>query len=129
MCKGEDESMKKSSIFLFHLYRLSNGAHLIIAFMDFYTTVHIEWNQYRYIYKTNHAYSSIFGNAGLVGLTGWLTGSGFFFLSGGSRISRGRGRGPRRGDVDSRDGYVLNILYVKTKESRPLGGVRRARPL
>ena len=26
------------------------------------------------------------------------------------------------GDVDSRGGYVLKMLYVKTKESRPLGG-------
>ena len=31
--------------------------------------------------------------------------------------------------VDSRGGYVLKILYVKPKESGPLGGVRRARPL
>ena len=37
------------------------------------------------------------------------------------------GRGPRRGAVDSRGGYVSKILYVKTKESGPLGGgVRRA---
>ena len=33
------------------------------------------------------------------------------------------------GDVDSRGGYVSKILYVKTKEFGPLGGVRRARPL
>ena len=33
-----------------------------------------------------------------------------------------------QGDVDSRSGYVSKILYVKTKESGPLGGVRRARP-
>ena len=33
------------------------------------------------------------------------------------------------GGVDSRDSYVSEILYVKTKESGPLGGVRRARPL
>ena len=26
------------------------------------------------------------------------------------------------GGVDSRSGYVLKILYVKTKELRPLGG-------
>ena len=46
------------------------------------------------------------------------------------------GRGPRRGDVDlvgggrgSRGGYVTEILCVKTKESGPLGGVLRARPL
>ena len=32
------------------------------------------------------------------------------------------GRGPRRGGVDSRSGYVSQILYVKTKESGPLGG-------
>ena len=46
-------------------------------------------------------------------------------VSGGSRISR------RGGGVDSRGGYVSKILYVKTKESWPLGwgeGVRRARP-
>ena len=47
-------------------------------------------------------------------------------LSGGSRISR-RGGGPRRGAVDSRGGYVSKILYVKMKESGPLGGVRWAR--
>ena len=33
------------------------------------------------------------------------------------------GRGPRGGGgVDSRGGYVLKILHVKTKESGPLGG-------
>ena len=32
------------------------------------------------------------------------------------------GRGPRRG-VDSWGGYVSKILYVKTKESGPLGPV------
>ena len=33
------------------------------------------------------------------------------------------------GGVNSRGSYVSKILYVKTKESRPLGeGVRRARP-
>ena len=32
------------------------------------------------------------------------------------------------GGVDSQGGYGLNILYVKTTESGPLGGVRRARP-
>ena len=31
-------------------------------------------------------------------------------------------RGPRRGGMDSRGGYILKILYVKTKESGPLGG-------
>ena len=34
----------------------------------------------------------------------------------------GRGRGPRRWGMDSRGSYVLKILYVKTKESGPLGG-------
>ena len=33
------------------------------------------------------------------------------------------GRGPRRGGVDSRGGYVSKILYVKTKESGSVGGV------
>ena len=33
------------------------------------------------------------------------------------------GRGPRRGGVDFRGGYVSKILYVETKESGPLGGV------
>ena len=32
------------------------------------------------------------------------------------------GRGPRRAGVDSRGGYVLEILYVKTKESGSVGG-------
>ena len=36
--------------------------------------------------------------------------------SGGSRISR-------RGGVDSRGGYILQILYVETKESEPVGEV------
>ena len=31
--------------------------------------------------------------------------------------------------VDSRGGYISKILYVKTKQSGPLGGVRGARPL
>ena len=31
------------------------------------------------------------------------------------------GHRPRRGGVDSRGSYVLKILYVKTKESGPLG--------
>ena len=31
--------------------------------------------------------------------------------------------------MDSRGGYILKILYVETKESGPLGGVRWARPL
>ena len=42
-------------------------------------------------------------------------------ISGGSRISR-RGGVDLVGGVDSRGGYVLKILYVKTKESGPLGG-------
>ena len=44
--------------------------------------------------------------------------------SGGSRISR-------RGGVDCRGGYVSEILYVKMKESGPVGGARagRAPPL
>ena len=33
------------------------------------------------------------------------------------------------GGVDSRGSYVSKILYVKMKESGPLGGVRHARPL
>ena len=37
--------------------------------------------------------------------------------SGGSRISRRGG-----GGVASRGGYISQILYVKTKESGPLGG-------
>ena len=32
------------------------------------------------------------------------------------------------GDVDSQGNYVSKILFVKTKESGPLGGARRARP-
>ena len=37
------------------------------------------------------------------------------------------GRGPRRGGVDSQGSYVSKSLYVKMKESGPLGGgVRRA---
>ena len=38
------------------------------------------------------------------------------------------GHRPRRG-ADSQGSYILKILYVKTKESGPLGGVRWARPL
>ena len=48
--------------------------------------------------------------------------------SGGSRISRRGGRRPRRGRIDSRGSYVSKILYVETKESGPLGGVRRNAP-
>ena len=33
------------------------------------------------------------------------------------------------GGMDSRGDYVSKILYVEMKESRPLGDVRRARPL
>ena len=37
---------------------------------------------------------------------------------------------PVEGGVDPRGGYISKILYVKTKESGPLGGgVRRTRPL
>ena len=39
------------------------------------------------------------------------------------------GRETRRGDVDSRGSYVSKILYVKTKESGPFGGVPGAHPL
>ena len=42
-------------------------------------------------------------------------------ISGGSRISHGRGRG-LVGGTDSQGGYISKSLYVKTKESRPLGG-------
>ena len=60
---------------------------------------------------------------GLAENPGSATGnSGTCISSGGSRISS-------RGGVDSESGYVLKILYVETKESGPLGGVRRARPL
>ena len=45
-----------------------------------------------------------------------------FDYSGGSRISRRGGRGPRSGGVDSRGSYVSKISYVKTKESGPSGG-------
>ena len=38
-------------------------------------------------------------------------------------------RGPHRGPVDSRGGYISQILCVETEESGPLGGVRQARPL
>ena len=49
--------------------------------------------------------------------------------SGGSRISRRGGVDLVGRGVDFPGGYVSKILYVKTKESGPLGGVRRARPL
>ena len=41
--------------------------------------------------------------------------------SGRSRIFHG-GRGTHGGGMASRGGYILEILYVKTKESGPLGG-------
>ena len=49
------------------------------------------------------------------------------FYSGGCRISR-RGTWTSWGGVDSQGGYVYvsKILYVKIKESGPLGGVRQA---
>ena len=47
--------------------------------------------------------------------------------SGGSKISS-RGASTSLGGADSRGSYVLKILYVETKESGPLGDVRRARP-
>ena len=47
-----------------------------------------------------------------------------YFCSGGSRISRRGGVDLVGGGVDSRGGYVLKILYVKTKELGPLGGGR-----
>ena len=48
-------------------------------------------------------------------------------ISGGSRISRRGGVDLVGGGVDSRGGYVLKILYVKTKELGPLGGARAGR--
>ena len=39
------------------------------------------------------------------------------------------GRRPLRRDADSRGDYVSKILYVKMKESGPLGDVLRGRPL
>ena len=43
-------------------------------------------------------------------------------ISGGSRISRRGGVDLVGGGVDSRGSYVSKILYVKTKESGPVGG-------
>ena len=40
----------------------------------------------------------------------------------------GRGVDLVGGAVDSRGGYVSQILYVKTKESGPLGGACAGRP-
>ena len=37
-------------------------------------------------------------------------------------FTMGGGRRPRRGGADSRGNYVSKILYVKTKESRPIEG-------
>ena len=48
-------------------------------------------------------------------------------VSGGSRISRRGGVDLVRGAVDPRGGYVSKILYVKTKESGPVGGARARR--
>ena len=42
-------------------------------------------------------------------------------LSGGSRISRRGGVDLVGGGVDPRGSYVTKILYVKTKESGPIG--------
>ena len=44
-------------------------------------------------------------------------------ISGGSRISRREGMDLIGGSVDSWGGYVSKILYVKTKELGPLGGM------
>ena len=51
------------------------------------------------------------------------------YNSAGSRISRTGAVDLVGGGMDSRGGYVSKILCVKTKESGPLGVVRRARPL
>ena len=48
--------------------------------------------------------------------------------SSGSRISRRGGRRPRRGGANSRGSYVSKNLYVKTKESGPVGGRAPAAP-
>ena len=49
-------------------------------------------------------------------------------LSGGSRISRRGGADLVGGGTNSRGSYVLKNLYVKTKESGPLGGHAPAAP-
>ena len=59
-------------------------------------------------------------------------------VSGGSRISRRRGEdlvwggggggGGGEGGAKSQGSYISKNLYVKTKESGPLGGARRQRP-
>ena len=46
----------------------------------------------------------------------------------GSRISHRGGHRPRRGGANSRGGYVSKNLYVKTKESGPVGGAPTAPP-
>ena len=38
------------------------------------------------------------------------------------------GRRPRRGGANSWGGYISKNLYVKTKESGPMGGARQRRP-
>ena len=57
--------------------------------------------------------------------------SSFTGCSGGSRISRGGGGGADLvgGGANSRGGYILKNLYVKTKESGPLGGAHWQHPL
>ena len=64
----------------------------------------------------------------MITLSGTVLNHSFNIFSGGSRISRRGGRGPRRGSVDSRGGYVSKILYVKTKELGPLGVGARPPP-
>ena len=55
--------------------------------------------------------------------SGWLIGlAGSRFAVPDPGFPVGGGRGPRRKGVDSWGGYVLKILYVKMKESGPLGG-------
>ena len=51
------------------------------------------------------------------------------WYSGWSRVSRRGGVDLVGGGVDSRGGYVLKILYVKTKELGPLGGRTWCAPL
>ena len=48
-------------------------------------------------------------------------------ISGGSRISHRGGMDLVGGDMDSRGSYISKILYVKTKELGPLGGVHPPR--
>ena len=49
------------------------------------------------------------------------TPTSFTLYSSGSRISRRWGCRPRRGGANSRGGYVSKNLYVKMKESEPVG--------